>query len=112
MSTSDEQLGDVGGDAAVMLEFLALSRQQVLHSAQLVETKQVYDSFTTESPIDLLFTAEQMRTMVHYHQENLSWIHNVVHMPTFMIQCERAISGDKTLDISWYSLYYALVAVC
>lgn len=101
----------VGQDAAVMLEFLALSRRQVLQDAH-VDQAQLPE---TECPVDgtaeLLFTAEQVDRMMIYHQECLAWTHNVVHLPTFRSQCDAHMAGDILFDGTWVALYYAMIAV-
>lgn len=106
-----DDVSNINGDAAVMLEFLALNRQQVIQAAQLEEAQLPEASSLAENSADLLFPAYRIRCMMHYHQMNLAWVHNVVHMPTFIAQCERAIYGNKMLEPSWYSLYYAMIAV-
>lgn len=99
----------VNQDAAVMLEFLALSRQHVLEAAQndRPQTPELH-SRTHE----LLFTGAQVKELMEYHQECISWVHNVVHMPDFLEQCEERLCSRKTsLEEGWLSLYYAILAV-
>lgn len=96
-------------DAAVILEFLALSRQHVLEAAQVDQPQQT-ESLSRTS--DLLFTAAQAKELMEYHQDCVSWIHNVVHMPSFLKQCEKAVYGEmSSIEGGWLSLYYAIFAV-
>lgn len=99
----------VSPDAAVMLEFLALNRRHVLQAAQI-------DRSQTAEPVsnayELLFTVAQVQKLMSYHQECIAWTHNVVHMPTFIEQCEgRLSSGAMSIEAGWLSLYYAMLAV-
>ncbi|KAJ5910348.1 C6 transcription factor [Penicillium tannophilum] len=96
-------------DAAVMLEFLALSRQHVLEAAQVDQPQQTESlSHTSE----LLFTAAQAKELMEYHQDCVAWIHNVVHMPSFLEQCEKTVYGEmSSIEGGWLSLYYAIFAV-
>ncbi|KAJ5297041.1 Molybdopterin synthase catalytic subunit [Penicillium atrosanguineum] len=96
-------------DAAVMLEFLALSRQHVLQAAQ-VDRPQKAETLSSTS--ELLFTGAQVRELMEHHQKCIAWTHNVVHMPTFLDQCEeRLCSGGTSIEEDWVSLYYAILAV-
>lgn len=96
-------------DAAIMLEFLALNRRHVLQAAQ-VDGSQTAE--TVSNTYEFLFTAAQVRNLMIYHQECISWIHNVVHMPTFLEQCEERLgSGATPIEGGWLSLYYAMLAV-
>lgn len=96
-------------DAAVMLEFLALSRQHVLQATQVDRSPK---NETLSSAYELLFTVAQVRKLMNYHRDCIAWTHNVVHMPTFFEQCEeRLCTGGKSIEGGWLSLYYAILAV-
>jgi len=99
-----------------MLEFLALGRQRILQVAQVEQQSQLgaaqdYDDDTSNSACGLLFTPSQVRSMMHYHQESIAWIHNVVHMPTFREQCEKLFANPTECQGLWLGLYYAMLAV-
>jgi hypothetical protein len=102
-------LNSVTQDAAVMLEFLALSRRHVLQVAQVDRFQRAE---TISNAYELLFTVAQVRNLMSYHQECIAWIHNVVHMPTFREQCEDRLSTRaRSIEADWLSLYYAMLAV-
>ncbi|KAL2832317.1 putative C6 transcription factor [Aspergillus pseudoustus] len=103
---------NVTEDAAVMLEFLALGRQRILQVAQIEQQSPLgaaLDDMGNAS--GLLFTPSQVRSMMHYHQESIAWIHNVVHMPTFREQCEKSFANPSECQGLWLGLYYAMLAV-
>lgn len=102
---------NVTDDAAVMLEFLALNRQRVLQIAQIGQPQLSGGDSNTAPAFDLLFSLDQVRVMMLYHQESISWVHNVVHLPTFRGQCEQSFANSTQLKWSWASLYYAMLAV-
>lgn len=105
-------LETVSEDAAVTLEFLAFSRQQILNAADINHHKQqTYDEYTSQA-IDLLFTATQVQKLIDYHEYYLAWIHNVVHMPTFREQCKDIFELSNTPNKeAWLSLYYSMISV-
>ncbi|RAH75893.1 putative C6 transcription factor [Aspergillus japonicus CBS 114.51] len=102
---------NVNEDAAVMLEFLALSRQRVSQIAQIDQTHIRGQSSILTEAYELLFTLKQVRTMMAYHQDCISWIHNVVHLPTFRDQCESLFADPTKVQPCWLALYYAMLAV-
>lgn len=102
---------NVTEDAAVMLEFLALNRQCVLQIAQIGQPQLSGRNSNAVTNFDLLFTPNQVRAMMLYHQESISWIHNVVHLPTFREQCEQSFADPTQLERLWISLYYSMLAV-
>ncbi|KAL4881910.1 hypothetical protein BJY04DRAFT_217976 [Aspergillus karnatakaensis] len=103
---------NVTEDAAVTLEFLASGRQRILQVAQ-IEHLSPPDAALDDmgNAAGLLFTPSQVRSMMHYHQESIAWIHNVVHMPTFHDQCEKSFAKPSECQGLWLSLYYAMLAV-
>jgi len=98
-------------DAAVMLEFLALNRQRVLPVAQIGQPQLSGRNSNTAPNFDPCFTPDQVRAMMLHHQESISWIHNVVHLPTFREQCEQSFANPTQLEWSWIGLYYSMLAV-
>ncbi|KAL4889433.1 putative C6 transcription factor [Aspergillus ambiguus] len=102
---------NVTEDAAVMLEFLALSRKRVLQIAEIEQSQSTQRSNSALETFDPVFTADQVRAMMSYHQKYISWIHNVVHLPTFREECERHFTNPAEVQGGWLSLYYAMLAV-
>ncbi|KAL2816736.1 putative C6 transcription factor [Aspergillus granulosus] len=99
-------------DAAVMLEFLALSRQRIIQVAQVEQQSQLTGAHgNARKESEPLFTPIQVRSMMRYHQESIAWIHNVVHLPTFREQCEHFFANPIESQGLWLSLYYAMLAV-
>lgn len=103
---------NVSENAAVMLEFLALSRQSVLQIAEVGRSQSPPRNETVVETFDPVLTADQVRAMMLYHQECISWIHNVVHLPTFRDQCEQLFIDTAALQGGWLAVYYAMIAVC
>lgn len=103
-------LETVSQDAAVTLEFLALSRQNILSVVQLDHQQQNEDGNTSQ-PIDLIFTKTQVDEMMIYHEDNIAWVHNVVHMPTFRQQCKEMFESPLSRHQMRLALYYAMLAV-
>lgn len=103
-------LETVSQDAAVTLEFLALSRQNILSVVQLDHQQQNEDGNTSQ-PIDLIFTKTQVDEMMIYHEDNIAWVHNVVHMPTFRQQCKEMFEIPLSRHQMRLALYYAMLAV-
>jgi hypothetical protein len=94
-----------------MLEFLALSRQNVLQVAQIEQAQSPQLNNKVLETFDPLFTVNQVRALMLYHQECISWIHNVVHLPTFRDQCQHLFISNADLQGGWLALYYAMLAV-
>ncbi|KAJ5886277.1 C6 transcription factor [Penicillium subrubescens] len=94
-----------------MLEFLALSRQNVLQVAQIEQAQSPQVNNKVPETFDPVFTESQVRAMMLYHQECISWIHNVVHLPTFRDQCEQLFMNNTELQGGWLALYYAMLSV-
>ena len=129
---SRERLVDhVEDDAAVILEFLTLSRQRVsrvVHennnssnspeqhrnssfANSMANSGQNTGGSINVNAADLVFSASQIRAMMVYHAERIAWTHNVVHMPAFQAQCELAFSGQLIIEKAWLAMYYAIIAV-
>ncbi|PYH78575.1 hypothetical protein BO82DRAFT_385709 [Aspergillus uvarum CBS 121591] len=102
---------NVNEDTAVMLEFLALSRQRVSQIAQIDQSHIRGQSNILTEAYELLFTLKQVRTMMAYHQDCISWFQNVVHLPTFRDQCESLFANPTEVQPCWLALYYAMLAV-
>lgn len=54
---------------------------------------------------------EQARRLIAYHDKNLAWMHNVIHMPTFHEQCEYFFRHGQPIDPFWLPLYYSTLSV-
>jgi hypothetical protein len=87
-------------DVAVMLEFLALNRRRVLQFAQVGQSQHPGRNSDAAPAFDPLFTPDQVRAMMLYHQKSISWIHDVVHLPTFREQCEQSFADPTQLERS------------
>ena len=99
----------VGQDTAIMLEFLALSRRQIVQDAHVDE--QLPDESPANNAVEMLFTTQQVDQVMAYHEECLAWTHNVVHIPTFRTHCTSRLSGEASFDGTWDAMYYAMLAV-
>ncbi|QGA19014.1 hypothetical protein EYB26_006699 [Talaromyces marneffei] len=94
-----------------MLEFLALNRQRVIQVAKVGQPQHSGRDSNTVETFDPLLTLEKIRAIMLYHEESISWIHNVVHLPTFRKQCEQSFADPTQIEGSWVGLYYAMLAV-
>lgn len=95
----------VAQDAALSLEYLALGRQYVNGNRT---TANATGGPTT---IDFVVPMEQARVLIAYHGDNLAWMHNILHMPTFREQCEYFFQNGKPIDRFWLPLYYTTLSV-
>lgn len=111
-------------ETAVTLEFLTHGRRHIL---DLYGTKPAdHPSMATPSPSsgtlqygeeevtcasiwDMVLSADEARQLLEYHRSMLAWMHNVVHMPTFMEEFERSLKTQP--DARWVALYYAILSV-
>ncbi|KAL4791921.1 hypothetical protein BDV19DRAFT_401014 [Aspergillus venezuelensis] len=100
-------------DAAVTLEFLALSRQRILQVAQVEQQSQSNGARGNigADESESLFKPRQVRSMMRYHQEYIAWIHHVVHLPTFREECESFLADPTQYSGLWLGLYYAMLSV-
>jgi hypothetical protein len=116
----------IQSDAVVTLEFLSHGRQNILSIVNPDAPRAVATGLspifpTSHSSIDghslagrppweELLTNDQCRALLSFHEENLAWMHNVVHMPTFRLQFENYLSEGQWA-YGWLALFYALICV-
>lgn len=111
-------------ETVVTLEFLTHGRNNILtlhnasnQTADSVDSPDVADLFSEGSTTnvaapswDTVLSAQEARLLLKYHQENIAWMHDVVHMPTFKQEFESNLT-QSTCDRSWIALYYAILCV-
>ena len=102
-------------DLATAVEGLAWGRHQCHryphHDCLQVESLsalncgkvQSYKVTSNHPPPDLA------QTLVDFHVRVLAWTHNVLHVPTFQIQCERFWQSSTVENIQWLATYYAVL---
>jgi hypothetical protein len=57
-------------------------------------------------------SSPQEREVLQFHQNHVAWTHNVLHMPTFIDECELHRQTQQSLPrVGWLSLYYAVLSV-
>jgi hypothetical protein len=57
-------------------------------------------------------SSPQEREVLQFHQTHVAWTHNVLHMPTFIDECELHHQTQQSLPrVGWLSLYYAVLSV-
>lgn len=111
--TADSRLTN---EAAAALEFLAHGRRNVLNRFSGRESiAQSTPRFSTsrhelEEQWDPFFAPEDARMLLALHQAHLTWMHNVVHLPTFRQELDNNLMRMEC-DCSWLALYYALLSV-
>lgn len=110
-------LPQLSSEATVMLEFLPMGRQSILNRAG--RTSVDHDtrggdcaSLKVPGLWDLAVPLETARRLLAFHEENLAWMHNAVHMPTFGREFESALIAGSPCDKQWQALYYAILCVC
>ncbi|RSL39977.1 hypothetical protein CEP53_013674 [Fusarium sp. AF-6] len=110
--TADSRLTN---EAAAALEFLAHGRRNVLNRFSGRESiGQCTPRFSTgghehEEQWDPFFAPEDARMLLALHQAHLTWMHNVVHLPTFRQELDTNLMRMEC-DCSWLALYYALLS--
>jgi hypothetical protein len=108
-------------DKAASLEFLAYGRRGTLNHLGGLEGSSSY-SGTRDQDIqeltgaryhplvewDPIFPLKEARALLHMHGKHIAWMHNVVHMPSFIGQFDiNAASG--VCEQPWLALYYAIL---
>ncbi|KAF9883349.1 hypothetical protein FE257_003565 [Aspergillus nanangensis] len=101
-------IDSVATDAAVTLEFLALGRQRIVHSNRKDRDNAPYSTLAAAE--DTILSGPQVKAAMQYHHEHLTWMHNVVHLPTFIDQCDVYFLAPGSQEGSWMALYYAMLA--
>ncbi|KAJ5341892.1 C6 transcription factor [Penicillium brevicompactum] len=99
-------------DSAVTLEFLALSRQRVMklgHDVAPESPASLPADFA--NIVDPIVTPAQARWLIEYHEKNISWMHNVLHMAMFREQCEVFLESGTLTSPLWLPLYYTVLSV-
>lgn len=99
-------------DSAVTLEFLALSRQRVMklgHNLAPESSASLPADFA--NIVDPIVTPAQARWLIEYHENNISWMHNVLHMAIFREQCEVFLESGTLTSPLWLPLYYTVLSV-
>jgi hypothetical protein len=108
---NDKQMSATKGglaiEAAMSLESLAWG-----HYRGLPES--VSDQADISNLPDLLnnlITIQQAESILKFHQEHVTWMHNVIYMPFFLRECQDLHSGSNQQSTGWLSLYYAVICV-
>lgn len=105
-------INGIAQDSAVTLEFLALSRQRVMRLGHGLAAESPGSLGTTFPNIaDPILTPAQIRWLVDYHDRNISWMHNVLHMGTFRKECEAFLGSGTLMSPLWRPLYYTVLSV-
>ncbi|KAF4419929.1 hypothetical protein FACUT_11370 [Fusarium acutatum] len=105
LSTPDTRLTN---EAAAMLEFLTHGRRNILN--QFIGQESISTSMT--QPVqkwDTFLPFEDARSLLVLHGKHLTWMHNTVHMPTFLREFDENILKIEC-DRNWIALYYALLS--
>ncbi|ETS80344.1 hypothetical protein PFICI_07873 [Pestalotiopsis fici W106-1] len=57
-------------------------------------------------------SSAQEREVLSFHQLHVAWTHNVLHMPSFMRECQLYRQVEHSLpDAGWLTLYYAVLSL-
>ncbi|KAF5552577.1 hypothetical protein FMEXI_2728 [Fusarium mexicanum] len=87
LSTPDTRLTN---EAAAMLEFLTHGRRNILN--QFIGRESIYIPIT--QPVqkwDTFLPVKDARSLLALHGKHLAWMHNTVHMPTFLREFDKNI---------------------
>ncbi|KAI9727440.1 MAG: hypothetical protein M1834_008384 [Cirrosporium novae-zelandiae] len=90
-------------EAAVSLESFAWGRHRDVNKPLLV---------ATGNPIFIpgasgIISQEQANTILDFHKNYVAWMHNVIHMPSFLQGCIAMEQNRLVQDNAWMSLYFA-----
>lgn len=112
-STSESGLvKGVAPNTAVTLEFLALGRQHVMRLGHdLAPESRTPLPIHPTNIADPIVTPAQAVWLVEYHERNISWMHNILHMATFREQCDRFLESGTPVSPLWLPLYYTVLSV-
>ncbi|CAI6079997.1 unnamed protein product [Clonostachys chloroleuca] len=108
-------------DKAASLEFLAYGRRGTLNHLGGLEDSLSYSGSRDQDiqeiigaryhhlvEWDAIFPLEKARALLNMHGKHIAWMHNVVHMPSFIEQFDiNAASG--LCEQPWLALYYAIL---
>lgn len=102
----------VGQNTAVTLEFLALGRQHVMRLGHGLGTgSPAFLPTHSANMADPIVTPAQAFWLVDYHEKNISWMHNILHMATFREQCDTFLDSGVPISPLWLPLYYTVLSV-
>lgn len=102
----------VAQNTAVTLEFLALGRQHAMRLGHdLAPESRASLRSNSISIADSIVTPAQAVWLVEYHEKNISWMHNLLHMATFREQCDVFLESGAPISPLWLSLYYSVLSV-
>ncbi|KAJ5419427.1 C6 transcription factor [Penicillium crustosum] len=101
----------VGQNTAVTLEFLALGRQHVMRLGHGLGTgSPAFLPTHSANMADPIVTPAQAFWLVDYHEKNISWMHNILHMATFREQCDTFLDSGVPISPLWLPLYYTVLS--
>lgn len=60
---------------------------------------------------ETLLTIEQEEAILHFHQENIAWTHNVLYLPKFIADYRRLRREGRLPHANWLASYYAIISV-
>ncbi|KAF4954317.1 hypothetical protein FGADI_5340 [Fusarium gaditjirri] len=96
-------------EAAAMLEFLTHGRRNILD--QFIGRESIFTSIAQPAQKwDAFLPVDVARSLLVLHEKHLIWMHNTVHMPTFLLEFDENILKSEC-DRTWIALYYALLSV-
>ncbi|KAK1485029.1 hypothetical protein CCUS01_15362 [Colletotrichum cuscutae] len=125
-SIQESTLNVPSTEATATLEFLTHGRRSLLKLAEAPprpSTTRVstspgsFSCTTTATGIefgtsdvswDTILSPDEARRLLVYHEVRLAWMHNVVHMPTFLNEFEDSLK-EEPRDRTWVALYHALL---
>ncbi|KAL5119249.1 hypothetical protein ACEQ8H_002736 [Pleosporales sp. CAS-2024a] len=67
--------------------------------------------YVAEDMMARLPEVETARRLIEFHVRFLSWYHNVLHVPTFLAQCEKFWDFGSVEDGQWLAVYCAMMSV-
>lgn len=100
---NDEALAE---NAAMTLEFLAWGRQRDAG----VSPESIMSIQQSNTVLDIL-SIQQAKGVIDFHRGSLTWMHSVIHWPTFYTECENFWRHGVVEEKAWTALYYAVLSV-
>lgn len=103
-TSSTIERNELAMEAANALESLAWGS----HKA----TVEVYHGRNRALNIRGSLSNSQEKQVLEFHRVHVAWTHNVLHMPTFVRECQSHHHKQQSMPgIGWLSLYYAVLSV-
>ncbi|RDW75731.1 hypothetical protein BP5796_06552 [Coleophoma crateriformis] len=66
--------------------------------------------FSSVKTLEILLSNEVASKLIQFHINHLAWHHNIIHSPTFLVQCEVYFQTGKCPHPLWMALYLSILS--